>query len=792
MSLLKHSVAALALLSTISAAHAQTADETSEETDSTDIIVTATRNATELSKVPISVSAMSGEALDKAGLRSIEDITRNTPGVNFSKGLGSTTSISIRGITSTAGAATTGVYLNDTPIQSRDLGQAGTFANAYPTIFDLERVEVLRGPQGTLFGAGSQGGTVRFITPQPNLDDVNVVARTELATTEGGDPSYEAGLAVGAPIVKDVLGFRVSAYYRRDGGYIDRVNHITGDLIEKNADWQESLALRGALTLAPVDAVKITPSVFYQDLNYNNKQAYWAYLTDKDDHDFKTGSQVREPTRDKMFLPALDVSIDLGFADLISNSSYLKRTVRVDQNFSHFLPALLGVTVEPGVFTPGFPEYASVGLDQNRQRAFSQEVRLQSNDNTSRLKWVVGVFYQHSRQVATEVLPDTEANFNAFSQALFGLDGEDIFGVPLANGSFNYTDATQFSYINQVTGIDKQLAAFADVTFELTDKLSVNAGLRYAKTRFRFDSFSDGPYNSGTTVASGRQKESPLTPKINVSYQADDDNLFYVTAAKGFRVGGANSPVATRCNAELEEIGYPDGAPASYGSDSVWSYEIGSKNALFDRKLRVATSVYMIDWSNIQQSVGINSCGLSFVDNLGKARSKGFDIALDLRATDTLSLQLSAGYTNAKYSETVLGGLDDDGNPVAIVRKGNRIGGTPWLVSAAVENRFDLGDRDLTARVDYQYRSANTRGTAAFDPTTSSFSPRAFQRPANHLVNARLTSEIGGVDVSLFVNNIFDTHPDLYRVQLSAERNLIDEFQTNRPRTFGVTASYRY
>ncbi|WP_395672845.1 TonB-dependent receptor plug domain-containing protein, partial [Phenylobacterium sp.] len=191
-------------------------------TDVGEIVVTATRQAQVLSRVPVSVSAYTQETMDKKGVKSIDDVARFTPGVRFDA---ADNSISIRGISSGAGAGTTGIYIDDTPIQMRALGFSAD--DSLPAIFDLERVEILRGPQGTLFGAGSQGGTVRYITPQPSLTDYSSFARAEVATIAHGGRNYEGGVAVGGPIVQDKLGFRVSAWTRRDGGWIDRVDNAS-------------------------------------------------------------------------------------------------------------------------------------------------------------------------------------------------------------------------------------------------------------------------------------------------------------------------------------------------------------------------------------------------------------------------------------------------------------------------------------------------------------------------------------------------------------------------------------
>src|SRR5580692_10240170 len=198
-----------------------------------EIVVTATRREESLSRVPISVTALSQENLDLRGIKDFSEVARFTPGVNFDNS--GTNNISIRGISGTGGAGTTGIYIDDTPIQMRAL--AFSPDEALPKSFDIDRVEVLRGPQGTLFGAGSEGGTVRYITTQPSLSKDSIYSREEVSTTDGGAPSYEGGIAVGGPLVDNTLGARISVWYRRDGGWIDDINPVTLAPVEKNANY---------------------------------------------------------------------------------------------------------------------------------------------------------------------------------------------------------------------------------------------------------------------------------------------------------------------------------------------------------------------------------------------------------------------------------------------------------------------------------------------------------------------------------------------------------------------------
>src|SRR6202051_1021889 len=239
--------AAACLTTPASANDAASATEPAAAGGLEEIVVTATRREESINRVPISVTAFSQDMIDQKGIKDFQDIVRFTPGVTIDAT--GTNAISIRGISSSGGAGTTGIYIDDTPIQMRALGFNPD--DTLPKTFDLDRVEVLRGPQGTLFGAGSEGGTVRYIMTQPSVTKESSYAKGELSFTQYGEPSYEAGLAHGGPIIDGVLGFRASAWYRKDGGWIDRVDPTTRAVVDKNANREESLVLRLAALWQP-------------------------------------------------------------------------------------------------------------------------------------------------------------------------------------------------------------------------------------------------------------------------------------------------------------------------------------------------------------------------------------------------------------------------------------------------------------------------------------------------------------------------------------------------------------
>src|SRR5499427_5484057 len=286
-----------------------------------EVVVTATRREENLFKVPISVTALTQEALDARGIKDFSEVARFTPGVNFDNS--GTNNISIRGISGTGGAGTTGIYLDETPIQMRAL--AFNPDEALPKTFDIDRVEVLRGPQGTLFGAGSEGGTVRYITTQPSLTRTSWYGRAELAQTQDGAPSYEAGLAVGGPIVAGTFGARISLWYRRDGGWVDDINPVTLASTQKNANYVDNYLARLGMLWAPTDHWAFTPAIYFQNSQRNDINNYWPLYSNPSSGQFVNDNPTQRHVPDKFYLASLKIQGDFGSVQLISNTAYYHR-----------------------------------------------------------------------------------------------------------------------------------------------------------------------------------------------------------------------------------------------------------------------------------------------------------------------------------------------------------------------------------------------------------------------------------------------------------------------------------
>jgi outer membrane receptor protein involved in Fe transport len=757
------------------------------DTDSNDIIVTATRREASVLKTPVSMEAYSQEKLDIKGVRSIEDLARMTPGVSINQGTFGIKYLVVRGLTSSVGATMNGVYIDDTPVQVRSVSLTTNF---YPAMFDLERVEVLRGPQGTLFGASAMGGAVRFITAKPGLDKFSGYGRAEIGFTEGGSASYEGGAAVGGPLVQDKIGFRASIYYRHDGGYVDRVPLFTNfGFAEKNANTRDTFVGNFAMTFKPTEDITITPGVFFQQANRHGDDQVWEWRpgtvnpfrpvlpawTNRDNIDGQG--------KDRATIYSLKAEFDMGPATIISNTAYNNRRARNVDDLTGFFKDLLGQRQVGGALETAlgvdFRSYYDLKMTQ---KSFVQELRVQSNPSDSKLSYVAGLFFQSTKQGAIEF--DLSPN----PGGIVGL----IPLIPAVNGNLGYLlDSAK----------DRQFAVFGQLDYKLTDTISVSAGLRYSYVTFDFKQV--GGNNLPTdVVTTGRTSENPITPKFGIEYNPSDDLMFYASAGKGFRPGGSNSvPVTStlspECRAALLNIGYTE-TPRSYESDSTWSYEIGAKGRV-GGAVTFAADVFQIDWTNVQRTRSVPNCGNPFIDNLGASRARGVEAKITLTPTRGLTLDANLSYTDATVAKTLVRGpyVDAAGKPQPadeIVTKGDRFA-PKWLVSLTGDYETEIGN-GLTgyAHLQYDYRSGyNTpTGNAGFIALYG----RVFQRD---FVSARLGIRTGGVDISAYVNNLLDSKQELARLVLGGDPNPVGSTSSDRllrtlyrPRTWGVTASYRF
>jgi iron complex outermembrane receptor protein len=770
-----------------------------------EIVVTATRHEEGLSKVPISVTALTQDAMDIRGIKDFQDVARFTPGVNVDNS--GTNNISIRGIASSGGAGTTGIYIDDTPIQIRAL--AFNPDDTLPKAFDVDRIEVLRGPQGTLFGAGSEGGTVRYITTQPSLTQSSLYSREELSYTEGGAPSYEVGAAGGMPLIDGTLGVRATVWYRRDGGWIDHIDPVSLATTDKNANFDQTTLIRVAAVWAPNDKLTVTPSYYYQDRYRNNVESYWGLYSNPGNDNFVSADPTERSDPDKFYLPALKIEGDLGFAKLISNTSYFHRKEEtgydgtlynlgfyqtfLGPNYTLLQPLLLD---GDGVHLPaGATNYRSPASIDNFQQNITQEIRLQSNDPNSALIWTTGVFFSDNRQRYLEQIHDPL--LNELTMVTTGMPYYDVFTDANGNPVPYVAQYPNDSYFLLTNAKDQQTAIYGEGTYSFTDQFKLTLGARYSKSKYSFVSLTGGPqlFNAPATVGADKDENS-FTPKASFSYQMDPRNLYYFTYAKGFRPGGGNNPVPyAACATDFQNLGIT-ASPLTFNSDTVNSFEVGAKNNI-DNRIKIASSIYYIRWNNIQQTVVPPICQISFIANLGKAVAKGADIQAEIALTDALTLELAAGYTDARYTQDSR--LTPTESP-PVVSTGDAITGqsgqpnAPYTATIGLEYKFTAFEHESFIRVDDEFQGRDKWPSPGQDPTTQQYDSANYVLASTNFASARAGTNVGGWEIAAFVDNLTDSHTVTnYNWTIDpgdGESRLQRQF-TFRPRTVGLTFTFR-
>ncbi|MBB6253182.1 TonB-dependent receptor [Nitrospirillum iridis] len=730
----------------------------------TEIIVTAQRRGESISKVPLSVASLSQQQMDQQGIRKIDDIARVTPALRFVPASGVTSNngsnIYIRGLSSDVGSATTAIYIDDTPIQIRNVGYYG--GNPYPKVFDLERVEVLRGPQGTLFGASAEGGAVRFITPQPSFDKLEIYSRAEVASTENGAASYEVGSAVGGPI-SNTLAVRASAWYQHSGGYIDQVKPGTNTVINKDINSSDTREARLSAAWKPIEGLTVTPSIYYQEEKSRARNDYWEGYGNASNGDYKSGVAMLEPSKDRFTMPALAVKYELeDNIEIISNTSYFQRQQDQTLNYATYFSFLR--TGNP------FGTYSNKDISNTNdyltlnQRNLTQELRAQSYDNKY-LDWTAGAYYSRTRQYFT--------NYTGSGR---------IPGV-LVSGYPQYE--SRYSYVNLVAANDHQYAGYGSVDIKPIEDLKITLAARYTLDEFTFTDTKDGPTNAGVrTVKTVGATEGSWTPKVGVSYQLDPDHMLYASATEGFRPGGAQAAVASEfCAGDLKTLGLTS-SPTGYESDHLWSYEGGSKNKLFGGMVSLDASGYLLKWKNIQQSIRLPTCSFSYISNLGAATGKGLELSAAVRPLHGLTFGTEIGYTHITYDENIYGG-----NNLLLRAEGQRIGGPLWSGHVYGEGEIPVTEA-ITGylRADYSFASKNiqqaTQGTYGYDSGL-------YALGATNYLSLRAGARFSGLDLSLFIDNVTNSNDVLSRNHDGVGGTLYYD-QSYRPRTFGLTAQYRY
>jgi iron complex outermembrane recepter protein len=779
------------------------ATPTEDDTALAEIVVTANKRTEDVKDVPVSIGVVSGDEIADLHIDSTEDLSRVTPGISFAahengpNGPGQD-NITIRGISSTVGNPTVGIYVDEVPI----ITITGYEGDAEPRLIDIDRIEVLRGPQGTLYGASSEGGTVRFITKQPDSHEFDGYFRQDVSYTKHGSWNYDERGVLNIPVVENVFALRLSAEYGRDSGYINQYalegslaegNQTAGPLVRSgiNSDTNYAVNLKGLWTIA--DDFTVTPAVIYQHVGLDDPSVFQPSIGL-----YNTYNQVQGVDHDTLFVPSLTIKKGLGFADITSITSYVNRRVFRQEDGTDYNSAAIA---EFFLDTVGTPPYTT-HMHQNDYilgnipspvdftdhfNTWSQEIRLSSPADAGRVKWVLGAFA--SDQEWTHLDYENAPGFSAAFQSIYGysIDADPILnptiGTPPYNPNFWAHDLVWEVYDhNDVT----QYAIFGQVDIDLLSTLHLGIGDRYVWATEKFDEVGAGllDFGGGGTTGTPYTQEATFTastPKFTLTYDFTPETSFYASAAKGFRLGGATTPnTNASCVEGLAELGDKN-APTTYGPDELWAYEFGTKSLLLNHTLSINADVYYIDWKSIQQSITIPICGGAFNANVGDATAIGTEVEIRFKppVLTGLTLGINFGSEHAYITSST---------NVETAAVGDAVLYTPKYTGTVIADyRWRVGDTAQPfLRADYEY-TGRSFGSFQAELSPGVANPQYID-PAYDVVNLNTGVDVGPFQVAVYAKNLFDSKTILQSPQI----NSVIEAYTLRPRTVGLTAQVKF
>jgi iron complex outermembrane recepter protein len=724
-----------------------------------DIIVTAEKRSESLEKVPLSVVAYNAQTLSEIGVQDFSSLAARIPGVTLNSAGPGQSSYSIRGVASVGGnAPTTGMYIDETPILPS--GGDGATAGIDPDLFDLARVEVLRGPQGTLYGASSMGGTIRLITNQPNLNKEEGAVKVEGSDTEHGGGNVRLDAMYNVPLIDNVVALRMVGTYKDFSGFIDRdvgvwapnpgaqpaypVSPANPSSIVRDVNTEKLYSLRTMLKIAVNDAFTITPSVWVQDLQMGGLPDYDIPSGDS------TGPLIQarpfnlsEAYSDRFVLSNITMNYDLGWGSFLSTTSYMHRQETNPDDETEALED----NIPQGQFVPN--EYSPIVTT----RELTEEMRLAFNPAGWALSGVTGAYFNNAnRHYYVDYLTPNYA-------ALFSNSPSSAPYLPLSDT--NYSQHGDYS--------PKQYALFTELNYAITSKWKATAGLRWYDMEYTAIRYEDGWSNGGPTLSEGSAKNTGFNPKAELSYQATEEQLYYVSASKGVRPGGVNTS-----NLAQKGCGQDYGP---YGPDSLWNYELGAKTRWFDGALTVNAAAYYIKWSDVQQGDTL-PCSYQITENAGAAVVHGGELEVQGNIGAHLQLGAGVGYTKAVLAADApsLGGTE-----------GEQLENVPlWNGNAFAKYLFHpWAAADGFARLDGQYVGQSYPDFDRTDPAT-------FQR-SYALLDLRSGIIQGAWEADVFLNNAFDKQAALSQyISDNYAATTRTRMFTNQPRTAGLSLQWKF
>jgi iron complex outermembrane recepter protein len=757
-----------------------------------EITVTAEKRTSTVQDTPISITAVSGATLAERGIVDFATLAGETPGISMRQNGPGQTEFEMRGMTSSGGnSPTVGFYLDDVPMTSPAQAQNGKVV-IDPSLYDLNRAEMLRGPQGTLYGAGSMGGTVKLITNQPDTQAFHASGEAVTSDTTGGGFNYTINGMLNLPLIDNQLALRLVGTDSHTSGWIDRIalsdfplsdptGFIRGNVLgaQVQADHSQSNAEhlsggRATLLWKVTDDFTLTPTVFYQRITQDGPSAYdsvpgtMAHYQPFD---------IAEPYSDKFTLGALTANYHASGFDLTSVTARWTRTSTQTQDTSEsFENPYTCITIAPDCgqlpfYGPnGVGTGPVVGTETDPSSQFSEELRIASTGDGP-LRGVAGVFYS-----------DFKSQWQLNTQSQNNLSYVDFsnFTTPAAT--------TTVWGLNEPANI-KQWAVFGEGTWAITPAFKATAGLRFFSYTSDLSMYFAGwgsPLGGATpSTTDVSQSSKGVDPKFNLSYEFSDDLMVYATAAKGFRPGGGNQPLPNfpPPNAPAN-FGYT-AWPKTYDSDSLWSYEVGEKARFLDRHLIVNASVYYEDWTQIQLEE--LPFGYPLFDNAGNAKIYGGELEFQALLGGGFTLSASGAYTHATL---------DPGPHYTIVLQGQAVGDPAstvvpdvpkYTANVGLDYFHTLnGSLSLVARADYTYTGQRYDLVAINQG-------QLWSLPGYALTNLRLGVKSEDWNVSLFCTNVANNHPALENMTaLNLANPDFNRVITSQPRTIGLDFNIKH
>ena len=771
-----------------------------------EVIVTARKRSETLQDVPFSINAQTEEMMRNAGATDLDTLANNVAGLSVQNLGPGQSQVVIRGISA-------GQIVRDQPGVKEQVGvyvdeSVISLSLFTPDLdfFDMNRVEVLRGPQGTLFGSGSLSGTIRHISNQPDLEAFS-------GTLEAGVNSIDEG-GVGGDLkgmlnipMGDVVALRAVAYRTEYAGFVDALQ--PDGSVNDDVNDGDRTGLRVALKIQPIDSLTITPRIIYQEINVNgfNRSDEFNIFANPFTTtrpaitlgDLQQFTQLEEKFEDEFTMADLTVEYDLGPVVLTSVSSYTDRSVLVRRDATQLTGSITG---QIGAITPTGLSAAVYTLDAPLSdttdvEVFTQELRIASNGDGA-LDWVAGVFYSDIERNYAQSL-----DVPGFEAALLAEDPANAF--PTAG----VAAGTDVLYFSAVPYDFEQFALFGEVSYAFTDRLTATLGLRYFDFEEERELTFDGIFAQQTLGVPGKTESDGVSPRVIVSYDFTDDIQLNAQVAKGFRLGGINDPLnEPLCNDQ--DFATFNGNPA-FDDEEVLNYEVGAKIQFAEGRAIFNVAAFRSEIENLQATLDAGSCSSRVIINVPDAESMGVEFELTTRPTDNFQFSLAGSWIKAELTSTVRQAADENtplvpGPVLAGIEDGNRLPTAPEVqFAASTTYSLPLGDSwEGFATGTFQY--VGSRYTQIGDQAegfetvnliteigganqaTFEFDAKL---PDYSVVNLRVGARSESWDVALFVNNAGDERALL---ALDRERGGSARvgFLTNQPRTIGLTTRYLF